>query len=1497
MKIGSLVRFNEERFFEGAVQLRWVQERWPRAQQAAGAFVFHGPRYHGAADAEQDGVGRGYRLKDTASVVADLVDSILGGLNGEEHNPYGLAVAGYGTGKSHLATAIACLLGDPRGPTAAQILANLIQADAEIGARLATAMAQLHKPVLVLCLDGMAGFHLGNALVQAVFAQLERYGVDATAIRELSPRFQTAEQFVARNFDIRAESFARHCPGLSGEEIIARLRQNDEAIYEQVDALYLDANGAAIPVVGQESAQELINTLCEVYCGPAGPFASLLILFDEFGRYLEYAAEKPQLAGDAALQQIFQGVQDNAGRVRFIGLIQYELKAYLKRFGSADLRQLQRYITRFDTAEKLYLSTNLETIFAHMIGKDEAMLAQVWEQGAAATAQHTTWLRMSRTLPGFGSLPVWNDPTRFEQVIAKGCWPLHPLATWFLTRQRDVVQSRSALTVIKDVLERIADEEAQVGTRLRQVSAAELVMGNMLSEVIAAEREKGATVAETLQALLEKFATHLAPDESLVLAGVAILEKVRVGKQTREDANALLGEATALDGERLHQGIRRLEDELGALEWNADLGQYELIADASTRGQFQQWLRQRTQGITEDAVRELFIGRAAKDAELGDIATDFAQRRGIATAEWFFAAQLANLKTLGNVVKTAFQDWRQASSPRDARGQVIYLYRHAEDEAAALGETLSELFQTELKRCGVRVAPIWVVTIADPKQVIADALKRLNLFDERMTAEEADRFRRFVSEERARAGAALKTAVQEAIKVRDYWVAGMESVPEGRLKTVGEAILEQVYPQAIPFPFDGFATTAGGGPADAAQLTRSLIARQVDGAWVQAQPKRMQNRVSEVLARSWRALAPNGKLTEPLNPAVKAIFEAVQRAHEEDPQRTLLASYEALMAPPYGLNTASAGLLLALLIAGEHPPRRLQHHGTMMAAADWIGLAFPGQRGKHQFETSVLKGTTVRFLSADSEGRWRELISRWDAEQQYQKLILLAQEAEQMQRVDPMPESLDGTYRYLSDKSSKAAEVLHRFRMDLKEYEEAIEKAERQNNVGELLRNAKHLLRRREEVEDALLWPSSCLEDCEKPLVIVREMVGARIADWIPRQGCQSPADVAAFRQRIDKAVGTLRRLGFETESRVLHEQAQRSILQVEKRQNFKLTLDESDDYPRQPDPTDSTPVRELHDEIARADALIEALKVARSVLREDEVQARVKAIQTRQQRLREMLERQRAGLGALFEQAPRTIDALREMLVAVNRLRDIFVGTRDAAEVSELGLQLRRLADDVAAWESDALPPERVAEILDHQAAEQCRTLMAELSEQEIEPAWELMEIYQALAAERIAVARRRSTDWLSARMTLAETIPSLERDECWCRHQELEAAPGYLAAEDRAAVARLQSLLRERIALLDQQARNARIATWRLGFPDLDAIPALDQHRTETVLRSLRNPPDALSSDERAALAPLVDALAAHFDQMCMDEIRARIERLPAARQQSLLAWLNSRLSASGN
>ncbi|MEB4593564.1 hypothetical protein VSS37_21480 [Candidatus Thiothrix sp. Deng01] len=1494
MKIGDLVSFHSENFFEGAVQLRWVTERPEQAKQAANAFVFHGPRYHGAADAETDGIAGGYRLKDSASFVHELLGSIQGGLRGEEHNPYWLVVAGYGSGKSHLALTCSTLLAEPTSATAQSVIANISKADEGLGLKVRQAVDALERPALVITLDGMSGFHLGNALTQATLAQLQQHGADTGAVLALSPRFQLAEQFVERNYGFRASRFAERLPGMGAESICAHLRNNDEDVYAAVDELYSETNGSHIPVVGQESAQELLNTLCEVYCGPEGAFSNVVIMFDEFGRYLEYAAEKPLLAGDAALQQVFQGVQDNSNKIRFVGFIQYELKAYLKRFGSADLRQLQRYITRFDSAQKWYLSTNLETLFAHMIGKKQAALDGVWQDTSAQRNNEAARQLMNHALPGYGRFPVWTDPEKFSRVIAQGCWPLHPLATWFLTRQRDVVQSRSALTFIKEMVERIAPEEVVTAGRLRQVSAAELVLQSMLPEMIAAERETGGVVAETLQLLLEKFQAHLTADQRLALAGVAILERMRVGRLDQEHMNRLLAETCALPLQQLDRALAGLSQELGVIEWNRDLGQYELIADASTRGQFQQWLRQQQAKLNGDVIRDLFMRRGALDMGLETLLSvpDFAQHKQISTPDWHFKPHLAHSQNIGKVVAGAFQDWKKASLPTDPKGNVIYLYIQPNEDVSVLDAKVHAVLQKELNNATASNAPVWVIGLNDASASLAEHIGRLYLFDEKITEVDRERFRRFVPEEKDRSERALKELVQDVIKQRLFWMAGFSSIPAGRLKHVGEAVFEAVYPQTVPFPFDGFASSVGAGAADCAQLTRSLVSRQVNGAWIQAQPKRMQNRVMTLLAQSWGSLRTSGQLAEPTTPQAKVAYEHLLKLHQGNPGQTLLQSYQMLLAPPYGMNAASAGLLLGLLLGLETPPRRIEYDHQMVAAGDWLTDAFPAQKGRHFLDQATLGKSAVRFLSADAAGRWRQLLNQWEAEQQYEAIIHLTDEVEKTRKIEPLPESMEGLYRVLLDRANKVQEQIHDAQKKLDLWERDIEHAERQDNVGHLLKVGSLLLRQQAVFAEQDCWPAQMHEDNQKLLALVKEFVAQRIAAWIPRQGCNSIVQVSEYNQRMEKAVASLKNLGFTTESQKLENLSRESVAQIEEREKHRVILDRSNDYPLQPEPTDSTPVRTLRDEIATGDALVEGIRQTYPVLKQDEINSRVTAIQQRQVRLREAVRRHTEALGKIFTQSIATQAELEETLVRVKRLQNIFVGTPDAQEVQDLNAQLERVRADVSAWECQDVGVERLEELLQHQVQGQLAEFNNYLQEQEIDPAWEMSVLYLALAAERMEAARKRSADWLAPRLELRSQVSGLDRNRCANLERELQAAPGYLAQKDQEKVTEILHLVSQRRKELEEDTCSKQVKAWLAEFLALQNLTALSQPETERWLKSLRNPPQDAKPDELSVLQPLETQLTAHLDQMSMDEIIARIERLPVKAQRKLALLLSQRL-----
>lgn len=1491
MDIGKVIHFHDEHFFDGAVQLGWLQRRIEQARQAASAFVFHGPRYHGAADAEREGIEGAYRLKDTASFVRDLLGSMHAGTDGREVNPYWLVVAGYGAGKSHLALTCATLLSEPYGETAQTIVDQIARSDAEIGETVTQQVKQMKKPALVLPLDGMAGFHLGNALSRAVFAQLDYHGVDAEAIRDLSPRFQTADQFVERNFAVRADRFAAVLPGVDVKQIQSHLRQNNEQIYSAVDALYSEANGHPIPVEGQESAQELIDTLCSAYCGPDGPFSHVVILFDELGRYLEYAAEKPQLAGDAALQQIFQGVQDNSTKVRFIGFIQYELKAYLKRFSGGDLRQLQRYVTRFDTADKWYLSTNLETIFAHMIGKDEVALANLWKRTHADRQNQLTWQHLSQCLPGFSRFPVWSDPERFERIICQGCWPLHPFAVWFLTRQRDLVQSRSALTFIKDVIERVSSEDAEINGRLRQVSAADLVIGSMLPELVSAERETGGVIAETLQTLLEKFAGHLNTQQRLVLASVAVLEKTRIGKQQRNMADAMLCEAAALEFTILAVLLGELS-ELGAVEWNDDLGQYELLSDGATRGQFRQLLRAKQVGFNAAGIRDLFIRRGTADFELGSIDSDFAQSREIATPDWFFEARLAHADTVENAIQNAFMEWQQATLPKDAKGKIIYLYLHQDDDPTVVGDRVSEYLGKELSRIGLPQAPIWVVGLADRRGSLAEHIIRLYLFDEKISAGDQERFRRFIPDERERSHRALKDGGQEAIRERRYWIAGFDDVPEGRLQIVGQEIFAKVYPKTVPFPFDGFGSATGAGAADVTHLARGLMARLITMQWVQALPKRQQNRVDAVLIESWKVLRRTGELATPLEPRVKTLFQWLEQVHRDDPKRSLLTSYRALIAPPYGLNASSASLFLGLLLGLDNPPRRIEQDGELVASADWLGFAFPSKHGKHHLDEAVLARSCLRFLSADSESRWRSLLQRWDTEENFGRKISLAREAEQMRKVDPLPESLEGNYKYLRDASTRINEIVRATVIQIKEWERDIETATLKSSVEHAIRLGGLILAKRNAMQhDSHLWPKDYVDQCDDILVFAKELINSNIAGWIPRQSCQSAAQIGDFRRNTESQAKSLTSLGLSAQAQALTQQSQRCIHTIEERQAFSRTLAQCNDYPRQPEPTS---VRSLRDEITLGDDLITGVNGASNALAPAEINAHIDAIHRRQDKLRAACQRQEDALAGIYELKPHSQDALHEILTKVNRLRAVFAGTRDESDVSEIVTQLERVLSDVGSWETGDVSVERLEELLAHQSELQLAGMSEFLVSEEIEPAWDMAAIYESLAHERIAAAWRRSTEWVSSRCARELSVNTLDRSECAALERELSTAPTFLAASHAAQVSELLDVVRRRGADIDEIERHAKVVAWQQTYLTLSNVEQLDAHTTQRLLERLRMPPCELRLEEQSQMSPIEMTLTAHLDRLSLDELMTRIERLMEPQQRQIFARLSALLSA---
>ncbi len=126
-----------------------------------------------------------------------------------------------------------------------------------------------------------------------------------------------------------------------------------------------------IRALSGETVRDVVDIIVREYCGDGKPYRSLLVLFDEFGKYTEFATERSQIAGSGALQDLFEAVQTNLNSVCFVGFIQFELNAYIQRVAPEYKNEILRYVTRYQSANKLYLSINLETLIASLLEKKQ----------------------------------------------------------------------------------------------------------------------------------------------------------------------------------------------------------------------------------------------------------------------------------------------------------------------------------------------------------------------------------------------------------------------------------------------------------------------------------------------------------------------------------------------------------------------------------------------------------------------------------------------------------------------------------------------------------------------------------------------------------------------------------------------------------------------------------------------------------------------------------------------------------------------------------------------------------------------------------------------------------------------------------------------------------------------------------------------------------------------------------------------------------------------
>ncbi len=916
MKVCDLIRFSDESYFNGAIQTEWFYDA-TRVEQIANSYVFHGPKYFGVSSSDISKTK--HRLIDTASFTKKLADKIYSDSDSLSSNNFIMTIAGYGTGKSHLAVCLGALFsGNSRLSETVEY--NIALADEEIGTYIKKVNT---KKNLIIVLNGMNNFNLDAELLKCVRLSLKNNGINDDVLRALTKSYDIAKHFVEKNYLVHSKAFEDsaklHGISLTGERLKTYLLQHvedDNSAIATINDVYIEVNGDAIHWDRGISAGDVLSLLQKELCGDRKPFNKILVLFDEFGRYIEYAAANPTIAGEASLQQIFESVQDANGRIVFVGFIQSDLSAYLSRIEKT--ANIVRYVGRYENSEKLYLSSNFETILANLLKKDEASgFSRIIENAINRYEHFHTKIfdSLSRWDKSAQKKSAWTSLTLYKSVILKGCYPLHPITTWLLSNTSSWMQQRSTIAFAAEMYENIKNSDID-GTWLPYIYPIDIVDSSIYNEMLNSE-EKGLVQSQfcmLYRDIILKVGNKLSENELKALKAILILNLGKFSLRNKDDAIQAIRYCSSLKEEEIIPALKSLEDMHGVIAFDENAATYDLIAEASGFNEFKRVYAKYRIGTI--ATIDDIDSDIMKEAQLtGVVETSFAQEHNISSTEWVFEKKLQASTSIDssyfNMLKKAIDNNYTGEDPR---GYLVYAY--CNDGCDAEIKRLSEI----ISEAKLEQYPIIVLFLDDTEQEVIDALNVKKTI-EKFSKADQERFQKhIVGQIRSQNKKIIQTfskLIYQRVMINEHGLATYDC----RINALCSARFNELFIETPPFAFDGFQNKT---TVQAKKYLSNICIKLFDKtlmniqsyqALTQDEKNRVKSCLSVGVSTSWQVFDSNCNLTTPQNPLVHKIYDEVDAVLSENEPKSVLTLMDRYIKPPFGMNINAVALFIFYFIA------------------------------------------------------------------------------------------------------------------------------------------------------------------------------------------------------------------------------------------------------------------------------------------------------------------------------------------------------------------------------------------------------------------------------------------------------------------------------------------------------------------------------------------------------------------------------------------------------
>ncbi len=870
-------------------------------------------------------------------------------------------IATYGHGKSHLALALANYFSHPyASPEVTTLLEKLSNS---LGNRaLASRYNDFKKSrgeFLVLRLRGDVPHSLHEQVLRGLEKALSEH--PATRNQKLPFWFTEAERII-RGFGKTEQEKGNLFLESAGHDIpllLQRLSQKED-VHDLCVKLIQHVTGIRPNLGGEVSLAKVIHWATDEFCGAGKPLGGLLILFDEFSLFIQRYAQR-NATGE--LQDLLNGISDRQGKAAFLAFSQLDLMQLadnLQITGNSK-EGLKRELTRIP--KKWVLFSLMESVVdAYLIQEEkpwQALLADKKVSGALFQATDVAWERFSKR---YSAGLQWSFE-QYQERVAKGCFPLHPITTYLLCNLKlqsdDTGTPRTVLGFVLEELRTRQEEPAAEGNSPNWVVPIELVdyfegrlTGDVYTQFAAAQRTVGEDAPQEQRAVLKALLLQF-------LADVAV---------RHDDQILFLAHCAGLEERVAKQALRTLSD-TNVIRYDHSFKAYTFWPASNQPKVLEEFILKKLErfswsmNMLDELNKTL---KAKKDNYFGsmDVKVDWGNPTDWAAREYIVTADLLN-EWLRGITKQFGYNHRDITDAD--RSIVVWIVANHDDEATTIRETVTEAFQTAFASISQNPPAIVAVISTRPQPELLVAFRRHWALQQFSQKERTDAGKEMFDVETQQADFNLLRALKmiraddklpsDIPRPRDVYLVPTAYVSELRLseRIPLRDLLIRLYRVAFAYAPNEFFTqyrVISQGVNKLRDATREVSESLIRNAPSDLKTLARVNRgivpdlCNKFLVQKWELLTPDYRIQQqPGNRRLREAWQQIDNAIKPgDNDNKLRDALFPLLNPPYGYDYNTALLLFAAWFGYHRLDIEISINGRRVDHSALIGLVGKGSR-------------------------------------------------------------------------------------------------------------------------------------------------------------------------------------------------------------------------------------------------------------------------------------------------------------------------------------------------------------------------------------------------------------------------------------------------------------------------------------------------------------------------------------------------------------------------